>query len=224
MKTLAGLAADPWGLGGDEKRLCAPATLGFSNIIRPMDKLAYLATFISLILGLAVANVLRHVGSLLKRGASADWYWIHTSWTVGLFLALAGEWWLLLQWERVGSITFFAYLTMLIKPSILFVGSELLFPDTADKGTVDLRVHFFQVRRRLFLVMLLVPFADVLDTLLKGWQHFRDLGWFYPVSMLGALGVAIVGAWTANERVQGVLVVLIIVVMLLGIVNALAIV
>ena len=53
-----------------------------------MEKLSYLATFVSLIYGLAVANVLAHLASLIKRGGLADWYWVHTVWSVFLMLLI----------------------------------------------------------------------------------------------------------------------------------------
>lgn len=187
-----------------------------------MDKIAYLATFVSLILGLALANVLRQFTAMVKRGRSADWYWIHTAWSVFLFFALASEWWVLLLWEKIEPIGFYDYLAILVKPSLWFIASDLLFPDRRAEATLDLRAHFYQVRRAFFLVLLLYPFADVLDTFLKGWQHFWDLGWIYSACMVGAVAGAVLGAISDDERVHGGLVVSAFVIMIAGMLNALA--
>ena len=187
-----------------------------------MERLPYLATFVSLILGLGVANVLANLSALIKRGRQADWYWIHTLWGVFLLLAMASEWWILLQWERVAEIGFFIYLFLLVKPSILFVASDLLFPDGRGGGRVSLEEHFFAVRRPLFLVLAAYPIADLVDTLLKGWDHFRDLGPIYPILVLGGATIAMTGAFNRSERVHGALVLGTYAVLLTAILNSLA--
>src|SRR5688500_15747225 len=140
-----------------------------------MEKLAFLATFVSLIYGLAVANVLAHVASLVKRGRGADWYWIHTLWSVHLLVLLAGDWWSLQNWAGVPRIGFLVYLSLLLKPSLLFIASDLLFPERGG-GVVDLKEHFFAVKRAFFLALIAFVVADQVDTLLKGWEHVVELG------------------------------------------------
>jgi hypothetical protein len=115
-----------------------------------------------------------------------------------------------------------AYLTLVVKPSLLFVASDLLYPDRGEGGMLDLRAHFFKVRRPFFVVGLIFPFADMADSLLKGWQHVQDLGWPYFGSMLGAIAAGTAGVLSANERLHAALVVFVLVIMIGGMVSALA--
>lgn len=186
-----------------------------------MEKLSYLATFVSLILGLGVANVLVQLSALIKKRRRADWYWIHALWTVFLLLALAGEWWVLLQWQRVPEIGFFTYLTLLLKPSLLFLASDLLFPEPGAGGVTSLKEHFFQIHRPFFLVLLAHALSDVMDTLLKGWAHFLSLGPFYPALMTGVVAMCLTGAATRREPVHAAIVLLSLLVYVLAILNAL---
>src|SRR5262245_56239003 len=112
-----------------------------------MEKLAHLATFVSLIYGLGVANVLAHIASLIKRGPQADWYWVHTLWTIYLLIMMASFWWLLQNWAAVPHIGFLSYLSLLLIPSLLFIASDLLFPERKAEGLIDLKAHFFRIRK-----------------------------------------------------------------------------
>lgn len=165
-----------------------------------MDTLEYLSTFVSLILGLGVANVLAHFSRLVKRRAQVRWYWVHTLWGVLLLVAMATEWWVLLQWRGVERIHFFVYLSFLIKPAVLFFASDLLFPETGESVVLDLRAHYYDVHRPVFLVAALYPLADLLDTLLKGMEHFQSLGPIYPLAMMVGVGGNVIAAVTANRR------------------------
>lgn len=170
-----------------------------------MEKLSYLTTFISLIYGLGVANLLAHIASLIKRGRGADWYWIHTLWCIYLLLLMASFWWTLQSWDEVPHIGYLRYLSLLLCPSILFIASDVLFPERNAHGSVDLRMHFLAVKDRLFLLMIALAAADVLDSALKGWHHLVELGPVYLVTQVYWVTVSIVGIRTRSERTLGVL-------------------
>jgi hypothetical protein len=173
--------------------------------IRAMEKLSYLATFISLIYGLGVANLLAHLASLIKRGRDADWYWIHTLWCIYLLLLMASMWWTLQSWDEVPHIGYLSYLSLLLSPSILFIASDVLFPERSQQGNVDLRTHFLAIKNRLFLLMIALAIADELDSLLKGWQHVLELGPVYWVTQVYWYVLSIIGIRTRSERTLGVL-------------------
>jgi hypothetical protein len=187
-----------------------------------MDRLAHLATFVSLIYGLGVANVLAHLAALIKRGRRADWYWVHTLWTLALLLMMASFWWVLQNWVRVERIGFFDYLSMLVVPSGLFLASDLLFPERTAEGAIDLRAHFMGVRKPFFLAMTAILVGDQVDTLLKGWTHVVHLGPFYWASQVAAYGGNAFGYFSSSGRAQAVVVLVTLGLFLANMVNALA--
>jgi hypothetical protein len=170
-----------------------------------VEKLSYLATFVSLIYGLGVANVLAHLASLIKRGRQADWYWVHTVWSVFLMLLMATMWWNLQSWDEVPHIGYLNYLSLLFSPSILFVASDVLFPERTPHGNIDLKAHFFAIKNQLFLLMIALAAADGLDTLLKGWGHVVELGPIYWSTQVYWYITSIIGIRTRSERTLGVL-------------------
>ena len=115
----------------------------------------HLGAFVALIYGLALANVLAHFATLIKHGRQAGWYWIHTLWAIYLMLMMAGFWWTLQNWAPVPNIAFLSYLSVLLTPSLMFIAADLLFPERAA-GVVDLKAHFFRIKRPLFLVIIAV--------------------------------------------------------------------
>jgi hypothetical protein len=186
-----------------------------------MDKLGYLSTFVSLILGLGVANVLAQFSRLVKLRGGVRWYWVHTLWGAFLLLAMAGEWWILLQWRGVEAINFFVYLTFLVKPAVLFFVSDLLFPEPGAATGLDLRAHYYSVHRQASLVGAIYPIADAVDTLLKGRAHFIELGAIYPVTLLLILTGCIVAAYTRNPKFHAAWVLIAYCGLVAGITNAL---
>jgi len=187
-----------------------------------MEHLAHLSTFVSLIYGLGVANVLAHVASLIKRGKNADWYWIHTAWSAFLLLAMASFWWMLQAWAAVPHIGYLSYLSMLLIPSLLFVMSDLMFPERSAEGAVSLKAHFFAIKRPLFLLLLALLVSDELDSVQKGWQHVVDLGPVYWASQVFWLAGCLVCMRSDSERVQGVFASMSLVLFVGAMINALA--
>jgi hypothetical protein len=170
-----------------------------------VEQLAYLATFFSLILGLAVANVLTHLSALVKRGRQADWYLLHTLWALFVLLLMAGEWRIILEWASQPRISFFTYLFLLAKPCVLFLLSDLLFPDRTIPGPVNLKAHYFSIRSRFFPLFLAYGYLDVVDTLLKGVDHFIALGPIYPAMTAATTVASIVAIRSSSERLHYVL-------------------
>jgi hypothetical protein len=186
-----------------------------------MERLGYLSTFVSLIYGLGVANALAHIASLIKRGREADWYWVHTLWTFYLLLLMATFWWLLQSWAAVQKIGFLSYLSLLVIPSLLFIASDLLFPERSE-GAVDLKAHFFRVKRPLLLIVFLVLVADEIDTVQKGWDHVIELGPVYWFSQAYWYAATIIGVRSDREIVHASIVVIGVAIFMVTAINALA--
>jgi hypothetical protein len=81
----------------------------------------------------------------------------------------------------------------------------MLFPDRMDeyKGFED----YLQSRRRWFYGLLASIFAvDIVDTLIKGVEHFRALGIEYPIKQAVFAICAIVAIFVESKRYQAIFV------------------
>jgi hypothetical protein len=166
------------------------------------DAFPHVATFYSLIVGLAVANVLGSAANAAKTEARVRWYWVHTAAAVMLLLLIAQDWWFLLSWERGGEISHAVLVFLLARAGVLYFASSLLQPEAHDAqdGVLDLRIHFHRIRRRFFLALAVFPVLDAADTLLKGPSRLRSLGPVYPVYVCATLLLMLRAAYSRGER------------------------
>jgi hypothetical protein len=168
------------------------------------------ATFYSLIVGLAVANVLGALANSAKSSAQVRWYWMHTAAAGMALLIIAQDWWFLLSWDGAVRLTHPILVFLLARAGVLYFASNLLVPESGDAedGVLDLRVHMLRVRRRFFASLVLYAILDHADTLLKGSERLAALGPLYPAYVVIFIGMMLAATLFKTERVAGVVVVI----------------
>ena len=169
------------------------------------------ATFYSLIVGLAVANVLSALSNSAKSSAHVRWYWMHTAAAGMLLLIIAQDWWFLLSWDGPVKVSHPILVFLLARAGVLFFASNLLVPEPHDAqdGLLDLRVHMLRVRRRFSASLVVFALLDLADTLLKGPERLAALGPSYPAYVVLFVGMMLAGALVKTERIPGIVIVLI---------------
>ncbi len=119
-----------------------------------MSLFEFISGMISVLIALAVAQLLISIGRLAQHHQRVRAYLPHTLWCVAIFLLAFLHWWSLwdfrdLEWN---SAMFFY---SLLGPLLLFFAVTLLNPDTGSgQGDIDLEAHYGEVRP-LFLGVLL---------------------------------------------------------------------
>jgi len=181
----------------------------------------HIATFYSLIVGLAVANVLSAIANTAKTKARVHWYWMHAAAAGMLLLLIAQDWWFLLSWDGPVQVSHAILVFLLARAGLLYFASNLLIPEQhdAEDGLLDLRVHMLRIRRRFFAVLAMFPMLDLVDTLLKGRGRLVALGPYYPGYVLLFFGMMVAAALVRTERVPGVVILIMLVVLMSTIVG-----
>lgn len=127
-----------------------------------MEEFNYLSILISLIVGLAIAQLLTGLGRLIQARTRVVFYWPSVVWAA-LFLAILIEtWWSLFRMRDVQSWNFFAFLVVIVHPVGLFLICSLILPDPAEFGgdqPVDLRANYFDHRRWFYGLIIFVSMA-----------------------------------------------------------------
>ena len=167
------------------------------------------ATFYSLIVGLAVANVLGAMASSAKSKARVRWYWMHTAASAMLLLIIAQDWWYLLSWDGERRVTHPVLVFLLARAGVLYFASSLLAPEQHDAadGLLDLRVHMLRVRRRFFASLVVYAILDHVDTILKGPERLEALGPYYPGYVILFVSMMLAATFVRTERVPGAVIV-----------------
>jgi hypothetical protein len=119
------------------------------------DAFAYLTGLISIILGLAMAEILHGYRMLLLARGNVKLYAPSLIWS-GIMLVLAVHfWWASFGLAKRDTWDFDAFAAVLLQAVMMFMGSTLIFPMTYGKKTIDLRAHYYHQATPFFTFGLL---------------------------------------------------------------------
>lgn len=163
-----------------------------------MDAFSYLSVLISIILGLAVTQVLQGFRGLMLARSRVRAYWPALVWAVLVLVIAAEEWWSMygLRVRPTSSWTFpdFAFVLLQTVPVYLLAG--LVLPDVDGDRDVDLRDHYYAHHRWFFLLLVLLILISIVRVrvFIGAWPVPLDLGFqaFFAVGSAFA-------AWTRRE-------------------------
>ncbi len=164
-----------------------------------MDKFEYLSVLISIILGLAIANLLTGATRLIQLRRRIDLHATTLCWMTMLFLANIQVWWVAFERRDIGNWDFFSFLLYLLIPIILFVLSTLVLPDMGDEDDINLQANFDQNRGWFFGLLMGVILVSLLEeTVRTGRLPLTLDGGFRAIFLLSSLLAALIG----NARYQ----------------------
>ncbi len=165
---------------------------------------AFIITLAAVVNGLGIVRWLTALAEYLRRkqDIGVDHYWVFNLAAAFQLLLHVLLWWSLWGIRTTASINFLTYLYLLTGPVLLYLGTSLLVPDT-DGDSVDLRRHYFRVRRAYSTVLILLWLWTVLASpVLRGF--FAPTAPFFTLFLLLAIAQRI----TAKPTAHGVSVVL----------------
>ena len=151
------------------------------------------------VLGLSVARLLNGLARFVQHPKREHIYLVHLGWVLFLLLSVIHFWWFEFGLSRIEIWTFPIYFFVLSYAALFFFICAILFPDRMDDyaGYAD----YFQSRQRWFYGFLSGLFViDVVDTALKGVEHFRSLGPAYPYKQAALFLLAIVAMFVRSRR------------------------
>lgn len=165
-----------------------------------MDPFEYLVVLTSIVLGLAVTRVIGGVGNIIQTRRKKRTYWVHVVWMVNLLLTITIVWWVAYRWRMQERWTFFLFLWLLLTPILLYLVSALVFPDTDEAQLVtDWKAYYYEHHRDIFLLYALVFPIDLVDTMLKGFAHFRAQGPLYLGTMVMWFVLLMIAAFSRRQ-------------------------
>jgi hypothetical protein len=164
-----------------------------------MDAYGHLRILVSLILGLSITRVLSGLSRRLQEPEKTDRMHAQIVWSLALLLGAVHFWWWDFALRLVETWNFWLYIFVLAYASLFFLMSTLLYPDhLQDHGG---REVFFIRRRHAFFAIFAISFAfDLIDTLIKGREHFASLGLWYIVRVVAGTAIALFAMRTEDSR------------------------
>lgn len=169
-----------------------------------MDAFSYLSVLLSIILGLAITQVLQGFRGLMLARSRVQAYWPSVAWAILLLVIDVQAWWAMYELRFRHDWSFLGFAVVLAQTVPLYLLAGLVLPDIGTKGAIDLRTHYYENHRWFFtlLVLLLVVSIGKQPVLYGNLLAPLDLGF-----QLLFLASSLVGACTARERFHQALVV-----------------
>ncbi len=120
-----------------------------------MDEFSYLSVLLSIILGLAVAQILIGMRGRMLTRARARGFW-PVQWWAALFLLVSTQtWWAMFGLRTRHNWDFSGFAILLAQVIALYLLTGLIYPDFVLDREVDLREHYFGQRRHFFTLMII---------------------------------------------------------------------
>lgn len=161
-----------------------------------MDEFGYLSVLLSIIIGLAITQLLLGFRGLLLHRARIASYGPPVTWSVTLVLIAVQSWWAMFGLREHTTWTFLQFAIVLAQTIVLYMLAGLVLPDFVGERHVDLRAHYCEHRRVFFGVAAASGFISLAkDLILSGHlPNAPNVGFhiFY-------IGTAVIAIATARE-------------------------
>ena len=146
-----------------------------TEIASPHDIFPHIRIVMGMVIGLGVTRLLSGTARIVQHPSRTPVYAVHLGWTLSVLLMLVHFWWWEFGLYAIENWTFGKYLFIIFYAITLFLLCALLFPDSMlDYTSYE---DYFYSRRAWFLGLLGFTYLlDVIDTLLKGPEHFARFG------------------------------------------------
>jgi hypothetical protein len=136
---------------------------------------SYLSVLLSIILGLAIAEVLQGYRSLLLARGNVKLYPPPLIWSAIMLVLAVHFWWASFGLASRENWDFTAFAAVLAQCLMLFMGAALLLPNTRRDQPIDLRAHYYREAGPFFgFGLLFILFGFIKDWLLD--RHIMSGG------------------------------------------------
>ena len=159
----------------------------------------HVRVIVGVVTSLAIARVLNGLAHFVQAPERKRAYGVHIAWSLLLLLMIVHFWWFEFALERVDRWTFEAYAFLIFYAALYFFIAAVLFPDRLD-GYEDFKAYFYDRRTWFFSLLIVLLVVDLVDTALKGMDHFRSLGIAYPIRQGLLILLALIAIPIANAR------------------------
>ena len=162
-----------------------------------MDEFSYLSVLLSVVIGLAVTQILQGFRARMLSHAAIRHYWPVRVWAAVLLLVCAQTWWAMFDLRNRHDWQFDQFMALLAQTIVLYLVCGLVFPDMPRDVAVDLREHYFAQRKRFFALAALGVVVSVYrDVALNHALPERTNLIFHGIFLLCALsGILIAREW-----------------------------
>ena len=107
-----------------------------------MEPFSHLSVLLSIILGLAITQVLQGLGRLIQARERVRFYWPPVLWALVLLVIYVQSWWAMFGLRDHRDWTFLAFSVVVLQTILLYLLAALALPDLTPEGPIDLRASY----------------------------------------------------------------------------------
>src|SRR5438045_1231650 len=104
-----------------------------------MDAFSYLSVLLSIILGLAITQVLQGLGKLMQARARVTFFWPPVVIALTLLMMFVQSWWAMFGLRTQRIWTFAGFAVVILQTILSYLMAALILPEVPPEGRVDLR-------------------------------------------------------------------------------------
>lgn len=168
-----------------------------------MTRFEFLYVLISIIVAVAVTDMVSSWGALLRRRAVVRFYWVHVAWAVLILFIVMQYWWGFWQYHVIEDWSFFAMAALIGNSILLAFTVSVITPDRRVDAPVDLQAFFYEISPMFFSLSAMLMFALALVNLFVGERPLLSAD---NAIRAVAISVAMLGATTRSTLVHSLLV------------------
>lgn len=157
-----------------------------------MDTFSYLSVLFSVVLGLALTQILQGLRTLMLARSRVVVYWPALIWTALMIIIIVQMWWSMFTMQALRDWTFAKYAVVMFQITALYLAVGVALPDAPPAGIVDMRKNYFSHARWFFCLLALTIASTLMKDVITvghivtGWNA-RYLGLFFVLSIIAAL-------------------------------------
>lgn len=107
-----------------------------------MDAFSYLSVLLSIILGLAVQQVLQGYRALILSRRRVTFYWPPLVWSALILMMVAQHWWASFGLASRADWSFALFATILVQTALIYMMAAIVLPDVPPDEPLDLEAHY----------------------------------------------------------------------------------
>ena len=128
-----------------------------------MSPFEFITVFVSLIVGFALAHILRAVSDLYEIRERVQTYWLNSLWVVTVIMWSIFTWWGLWMLSiELTEWTYAQYWILVINVSSIYFFTTLVLPKATDGGEINLEKHYYSVHKAFFSVVAFSLFSSAI--------------------------------------------------------------
>jgi uncharacterized membrane protein len=157
-----------------------------------MDTFDFLSVLFSVVIGLALTEVLQGFRALVNARKRVIIFWPAIAWGVLMILIVAQAWWGMFAMHNMAHWNFLQYAMIVLQVTMMYLAAGTVMPELPHEGPVDMRAAYFSNHSWFFGLLALTVVATFLKDFIIGgriesWPNLAMLLYYFALSAIAAV-------------------------------------